>query len=233
MRKLLLFLLCLSISHAGAAQDKPKLFLVGDSISLYYTPYLKADIANTFSFSRKASPGMEVTAGTIDDPKGNGQDSRLVLSYLRTRYAEADFHPDVVMVNCGLWDIRRNPKTNEIVVGTDEYKSNLVAIADLVHSKGAKMIWINTTPVDDARHNARSKSFFRFDADVKTYNGIADGFFAERHVPIVDLYTFTSQLGPGHVIDHVHFDESTRALQAAFIAGYLESWQQSSSSASR
>lgn len=226
MKKIVWLLLCISMSHAGIAQEKPKLFLVGDSISMHYTPYLKADVAGRFSFSRKASPGMEVTAGTIDDPKANGQDSRLVLSYLRTRFAEADFHPDVVLINCGMWDIKRDPKTNQIVVAADEYKSNLVAIADLVRSKRAKMIWINTTPVDDARHNSISKSFYRFNADVVAYNDIAEKLFNARHVPIVDLYTFTEQLGPGHRIDHAHFDEPTRALQAAYIAGFLDSWQQ-------
>jgi hypothetical protein len=41
---------------------------------------------------------------------------------------------------------------------------------------------------------------------------------------IIDLYTFTLHYGNSHYIDHVHFDPATRALQAAFIAGYLDSW---------
>jgi len=56
------------------------------------------------------------------------------------------------------------------------------------------------------------------------YNQIASDLFKARGVPEIDLYWFTAQLGPGHVVDHVHFDEPTSAKQAAFIAGFLESW---------
>jgi hypothetical protein len=233
MKTIVLLLLCIPTYITGIAQQRPTLLLVGDSISILYTPYLQADIANAFSFSRKASSQTESPAEALVDPNANGGDSPTVLKYLRARFAEGDFHPDVVMVNCGLHDIKRDPKTNAIAVDSSAYKRNLAAIADLVRSKGAQLVWINTTPVDDARHNSLSKEFYRYNADVKLYNDIAKTLFTERRVPVIDLYTFTSQLGGGHYIDHVHYDDSTRALQAAFIAGFLDSWLQSSSAEKR
>lgn len=43
----------------------------------------------------------------------------------------------------------------------------------------------------------------------------------EHKVPIIDLYFFTKNLGEDIHIDGVHFKNKIRALQAAFIAGYV------------
>lgn len=148
----------------------------------------------------------------------------MVLNYLRKRFGDGGFRPDVVLLNCGLHDIKRDPKTHAIAIDPQEYESNLNAIVDLLRSNRVDIVWINTTPVDDARHNSLSKQFHRYNADVKRYNEIADKVFTRDRISIIDLYTFTSQLGNNHYIDHVHFDETTRALQAAFISGFLDDW---------
>ncbi len=210
-----------SLCAVAGAEELPKLFLVGDSISIYYTPLLQADLAGEASLSRKMSTAPESIPVQLGDPNVQGGNSRMVLEYLRGRFHEAAFDPEVVLVNCGLHDIKRDPKTNVIAIDTAEYERNLKAIEDLVRSHHAKLVWISTTPVDDARHNALSKQFFRYNADVVRYNEIAAKLFKRTGVPIIDLYTFTAHFGNGHYIDHVHFDEPTRALQAAYIAGSL------------
>jgi hypothetical protein len=215
---------CLCASVPGCSQQLPRLFLVGDSISIYYTPFLQADTANFAQFSRKTSPLPESLPQQLSDPSVQGGDSRMVLKYLKDRYADADFRPEIVAVNCGLHDIKRVPKTNSIAVDAPEYRDNLAAILALVRSKGGQLVWINTTPVNDARHNSLSKEFYRYNADVERYNGIAALLFKQSNVPVIDLYNFTAQLGDNQYIDHVHFTESIRTLQAAFIAGYLNSY---------
>lgn len=41
-------------------------------------------------------------------------------------------------------------------------------------------------------------------------------------VPAIDLFAFTRALGGNEIFcDHVHFTETVRQLQAAYIAGYL------------
>lgn len=215
--------LVLCIAQFGSSQQLPKLFLVGDSISIYYTPYLQADTVKLVQFSRKGSPTAETIAQQLSDPNAQGGNSRMVLEYLKGRYAEPGFRPDVVVINCGLHDIKRIPKTNAIAIEASEYHDNLAAILALVRSKGGQLLWVNTTPVNDVRHNSLSKEFYRYNADVKRYNEIAEKLFKQSHVPMVDLYDFTEQLGESHYIDHVHFDEPTRMLQAAYIAGFLDS----------
>ena len=223
MRWFARLLLVLCMDQFCSSQQLPKLFLVGDSISIYYTPYLQADTANLVQFSRKTSPTPESIAQQLSDPNVQGGDSRMVLKYLRGRYEDISFHPDVVVINCGLHDIKRIPKTDAIAVDVPEYQDNLSAILALVRSKGGQLVWINTTPVNDVRHNSISKEFYRYNADVKRYNEAAASLFKQRHVPMINLYDFTAQLGDNHYIDHVHFDEQTRMLQAAFIAGFLNS----------
>jgi hypothetical protein len=224
MKSITLILWLLSLSAVARAQDLPQLFLVGDSISIYYTPNLQADLAGEAVLTRKMSAAPESIPVQLGDPNVQGGNSRMVLEYLRGRYQDAAFRPQVVLVNCGLHDIKRIPKTNVIAVDATEYVNNLKAIEDLVRSHHAALVWINTTPVDDARHNALSKEFFRYNADVVRYNQIAAKFFKSTHVSIIDLYSFTAHFGNSHYIDHVHYDEATRALQAAFIAGFLDSW---------
>jgi len=194
-------------------------FLIGDSISIYYTPYLQSDLADAVLFSRKGPSQIESVDEEVEDPQANGGDSRAVLNYLQMRLTDVRFQPDIVVVKCGLHDIKRNPNTNVIAIDSSEYRKNLIAMFALLHSHKARVIWISTTPVDDARHNSLSKQFYRYNADVERYNRIAREICATRHIPIIDLYEFTAHLGKDHYIDHVHYDTSTRELQAAFIAG--------------
>ncbi|MDR3577804.1 MAG: SGNH/GDSL hydrolase family protein [Anaerolineaceae bacterium] len=232
MRRILAFILFFcSISIAVGAQQLPNLFLVGDSISIYYTPALKDDLAGMANLSRKMSVQPETIPVQLGDPNVQGGDSRMVLQYLQSRYQNSGFKPETVLINCGLHDIKRDQKTGKVAVDAKEYESNLNAIERLIGSHGGKMLWISTTPVDDARHNSLSTAFFRYNADVIHYNTIAATVCAKLHVPIIDLYTFTAHFGNGHYIDHVHYDEATRALQAAYIAGFVQSWLEEHSEA--
>lgn len=218
-----LFILLLSLVQclSASCEQLPRLFLVGDSISIYYTPFLQTDLSSTYSFSRKISSKPESITDQLSDPNVQGGNSRMVLEYLQKRYSEPDFKPDIIMFNCGLHDIKRNPQSNAIAIDANEYRSNLEKIVALIRQHHAKIIWISTTPVDDNRHNSLSKEFYRYDHDVVQYNEIAESVFAYFKIPIVDLYMFTKVLGPGHYIDHVHFDEATRAQQAAYIVGFI------------
>lgn len=93
---------------------------------------------------------------------------------------------------------------------------------DLLKQKKVKPIWIRTTYVVDSIHNTRSKSIVRYEKDVLKYNAIADEICQKRKIPSIDLYAFSKQLGIEHVIDHVHYDHPARAMQAAYITGFMQ-----------
>ncbi|MDF3127913.1 hypothetical protein P0Y35_01760 [Kiritimatiellaeota bacterium B1221] len=46
------------------------------------------------------------------------------------------------------------------------------------------------------------------------------------HIPIIDLNTFTRNLGDDIYCDHVHFLEAVRQQQAGYIAGWLSAYIQ-------
>ena len=203
------------------SSPKSEVFLIGDSISVQYYPYLKSYIADFAILERKTDDGQ--AEKNLDVPVGaNGGNSRMVLEYLRAKLKEPTFKPDYLLLNCGLWDIIRRDPAEAIQITEDDYRKNLTEIVQMLHHKDIKPIWIRTTFVVDSIHNARANSFKRYEADLLKYNAIADDICCENKIPSIDLYTFSKQLGAEHFTDHVHYDQHAQALQAAYIAGFLQ-----------
>jgi lysophospholipase L1-like esterase len=198
-----------------AGMSLPTLHVVGDSISIHYGPCLQTMLAGVMAYSRKTAPD-----GSLDDAgAANGGDSSLVLAYLQSLRSGQPF--DVVLINCGLHDIKRDPVTDQPQVPPDQYTANLREIVAIANRLATRLIWVRTTPVIDERHNRLNTAFRRSEADVETYNALADNVMREQGVSIIDLFTFTRNLGLDVYIDHVHFTAEVRAQQAAFIAGHL------------
>ncbi len=104
-----------------------KIYIVGDSISIQYGPYLESYLEGTMDYSRK---GVDEEATlNLENPQGaNGGDSSMVLSFLRAKAESEGIDTDLLLVNCGLHDIKTNPETGERQVSMDEYSENLRAI---------------------------------------------------------------------------------------------------------
>jgi len=129
LKKTLFTLICLALVSWNT--PKQKIFLIGDSISVQYWPYLKEYMANQADLERKQDDGQ--AEKNLDVPTGaNGGDSRMVLEYLRAQFANPSFKPDYLLVNCGLHDIKHDPKTNRLQVNADDYRMNLHAIFSLL-----------------------------------------------------------------------------------------------------
>ena len=155
----------------------PTLHVVGDSISQHYGPYLADYLAGTLDYSRK-----EGMPGDPDDANGaNGGDSSAVLRYL-SACKERGYHWDYLLLNCGLHDLRTDTATGAKQIPPDAYRTNLRAIIALARTLAAHVIWVRTSPVVDAIHNATAQSFRRHAADVDAYNSIADAVMQESGV---------------------------------------------------
>lgn len=221
----LIVIVAFLLGFTSWSEPLPHVFLIGDSISIHYTPYLKQYLSGIVQLDRKGDNGNGHAEKNLDIPVGaNGGDSHRVLEYLRIRGEDKKFNPDYLLLNCGLHDIKRDPVTGDIQVGEEDYRKNLKDIFLIVKKMGARPIWIRTTWVADSIHNAKSKNFQRFDADVRRYNAIADSICDEHGIPVIDLYHFSRQMGADQFTDHVHYKESARALQAAYIAGYMKGY---------
>jgi D-threonate/D-erythronate kinase len=199
--------------------DKKAVYVVGDSISMHYGPYLKKYLQNCFVYDRKREEGQPET--NLDKPMGaNGGDSSMVLDFLQQQESKI-MQNDYLVINCGLHDIKTDQVTLTKQVSLEEYSRNLKKIITLVQGKHTQMLWIRTTPVDDEDHQKCGKPFHRYNRDVEEYNRAADEIMKQNGIFTIDLYTFTNSLGEKPHYDGLHFSENIRALQAAFIAGHL------------
>ena len=199
-----------------------KVFIIGDSISIHYGPYLEKYLAEIAEYARK--DGTIEALKNLDFPQGaNGGDSQLVLEYLQARASKQPIVADYILINCGLHDIKTDAITGSKQIPIVEYKANLKEIIAETKKAGLKLVWIRTTLADEEVHNAVAKTFLRFKADCIEYNEVADAVMAEADVPTIDLYSFTNNLSDDVYCDHVHFHEHIREKQAAFIAGYINS----------
>lgn len=200
---------------------RPKVFVVGDSISIFYGPYLKKYLEGTYEYDRKRDKGEAM--GNLDIPVGaNGGDSRMVVDYLKELAEDASFKTDIMLINCGLHDVKTNPKTGKRQISLEEYRQNLDTIYQMAELMKAKLVWVNSTPVNDSIHNNSGVAFYRYNKDAIRYNEVADSLFQSKGVPVIDLYTFSSKFPVSAYMDHVHYGVEYRKLQAAFIAGFLE-----------
>ncbi|MCD6322465.1 MAG: SGNH/GDSL hydrolase family protein, partial [Clostridiales bacterium] len=155
--------------------NKRKVFVIGDSISIHYGPFLKNLLENDseydFEYDRKR--GMEQALKDLDKPVGaNGGDSNQVLEYLLEEKAKGIMY-DLLLINCGLHDIRTDVKNGLRQVDSDIYEENLNKICEISLGMAKKVIWVESTPVYDEIHNNLSKEMHRYKSDLEKYNQIA------------------------------------------------------------
>ena len=198
-----------------------KVLSLGDSIALQYGPYLEQYLAGLMVYER--IDGNSEALKNLDLPQGaNLGDSTRVLGYLEARVAKGLLvDADYLLLNCGLHDIRTDPQTVAKQVPLENYRLNLPKIIAAAAALGTRLIWLRTTPCDEAVHNVKSTQFHRYSADAIAYNAAADEIMAEHGIKSLDLYTFTINLGADLYCDHVHFHPPIREKQAAFLAGAL------------
>lgn len=200
-----------------------KIYVIGDSISIHYGPHLQAFLKGVMDYARKE--GEEEALLNLDKPQGaNGGDSSMVLSFLEGKARTGGIDADLLLLNCGLHDIKTNPSTGAKQIPINQYEENLRTVLRTVSGMRPRPVWIRTTPCDEAVHNKISVGFHRFSADCAAYNQAADRIMKEAGVPLIDLHTFTLNLGPDLYCDHVHFNNRVRELQAACIAGWLSGY---------
>lgn len=158
--------------------DLPNVLLIGDSISIGYTPYVrgllkdKADVYRIPTNGKNSSHGVEKLDG-----------------WLKMKSLKWD----VIHFNWGLWDLcYRNPKSKTqgnrdkvngtLTATTEEYAKNMEKIVARLKKTGATLIWCATTPVPEGEAGRRLGD------DIK-YNKIAEKIMKANGVLINDLHS--------------------------------------------
>ncbi|KKR04694.1 MAG: Lipolytic protein G-D-S-L family [Candidatus Uhrbacteria bacterium GW2011_GWF2_39_13] len=198
------------------------LFVIGDSISCYYGRYLEKMLSGIMEYDRK---GGSHTLTDLDDCTNgiNGGDSSMVLTYLKEVVKKEWFNPDILLLNCGLHDIKTHPETGALQVPLKQYRKNLDNILSITSDRKITVVWVRTTPLNQ-KHYTDSKLFVRRAENISEYNSVADQIMKSNNIPVIDLFAFTKTLGDDIYLngtDDVHFNEKAAAEQAAFIAGWI------------
>lgn len=197
--------------------DLPNVLLIGDSISIGYTPPVRKlllDKANVFRAMR--ANGKQVD-NCGDTPMGL---KNLDLWLGSTRW-------DVIHFNWGLWDLcYRNPKSKtqgnrdkihgKLSVPPEQYERNLEQLVTRLKTTGAHLIWASTTHVPP-------DELGRFEGDDVKYNAIAARVMQRHDIPTDDLHALTKSfrgqfsVAPGDV----HYTAAGYGKIAQQVAGHI------------
>ena len=158
----------------------PNVYLIGDSISLGYTPVVTELLAGRARVTRNP---------------GNAQYSSYLLRNLPGWLGTERF--DLIHFNCGIWDLHHlEPTADPLEPSVDkfnragvrrttpeQYAANLEAILKILKPTGAKLIWASITPLIDHGDLCVRP------AEVPLYNSVASRIMAAHGIPTNDLYS--------------------------------------------
>lgn len=191
---------------------KPKILIIGDSISIGYTPYVKAALADS---------------AIIEHNVGNAQHTGNGLQHIKEWLGDEDW--DIIQFNWGLWDLcYRHPDSKEyghrdkingkVTYTVEEYASNLDSIATLIKQKThAKLIFVTTTYVPKNEPG-------RYESEVQKYNNAAKQVMKKHAVIVNDIYDASipihNKYGLGS--NNVHYKEEGYKKLGKLIVGFLK-----------
>lgn len=167
----------------------PRVLLIGDSISIGYTPEVQKRLAGKANVLRIPVNGGATKRGVEEVSKWLGEKKW-----------------DVIYFNFGLHDLKRLVNGKMDVAGDnqtslEDYEKNLETIVALLQKTGAKLIWASTTPVPDGAGG-------RLRGDDVKYNAVAAKVMQKHGIPIDDLYSIVlPELEKYQLPENVHFKE--------------------------
>ena len=191
---------------------KAKVLLIGDSISIGYTPHVKTNLA---------------AIANVRHHKGNAQHTRTGIAKLDSWIGKTSW--DVIHFNWGLWDLcYRHPKSKvqgkrdkingTITVPVEEYEKNLDSLVQRLKKTDATLIWAHTTVVPEGEAGRHPK-------DAILYNEAAARVMKKHGVAINDLHTLTSEFDAKRFIrpGDVHYTADGSQLLANQVADTIRS----------
>jgi acyl-CoA thioesterase-1 len=181
----------------------PRALLIGDSISMGYTPPTGKLLAGKVNLHRIGENGGPTTRGleNLDKWLGKGK-------------------WDVIHFNWGLHDLKYmdakgqlgDPKSGKQQVPMEQYEKNLETLVKRLKATGARLIWATTTPVPKG-------SGGRVEGDEKRYNAVAARIMQKYGVTVNDLHALVlPKLNEYQLPANVHFRPAGSQAMAEQVA---------------
>ena len=192
-----------ALAYVEEDPSLPRVLLIGDSISVGYTPSVRRLLAGQANVLRIPANAGPTTRGLESIDAWLGQE-----------------HWDVIHFNWGLHDLKRlkNGKldvSGEWQVDPEQYRLNLETLVRKLKATGARLIWASTTPVPDGANG-------RIRGDEIRYNTIAARIMKRRGVITNDLYAAViDQLAEYQRPANVHFSEEGSAFLGERVAASI------------
>ena len=192
-----------------SAGRKPHILILGDSISIGYTPFVREMLA---------SEAVVIRPMRNEKQAENCSGTTYGVEHVERWLKLGDGRWDVIHFNFGLHDLKRvDPETGAPSVNPEHprqaspevYEKQLREIVQKLKASGAKLIFATTTPVPSGGVRPH-----RDVEDPQRYNEIARKVMEEHGVAINDLFGFAEpRLGGIQRPVNVHFtDEGSRLL---------------------
>ena len=149
----------------------PRVLLIGDSISIGYTPTVRHELAGIANVLRIPTNGGSTVRGLESLDEWLGGKSW-----------------DVIHFNWGLHDLKYLNEDMELDLSgvqqtpLESYEENLEKLVERLKQTKAKLLWASTTPVPEGA-SGRKKG------DEVLYNAVAARVMREHDIAIDDLYT--------------------------------------------
>jgi lysophospholipase L1-like esterase len=199
--------------NSGAeAASKPIVLVLGDSISMGYTPFLRTQLADVANVVRPMfnETKPENCSGTLNGvAKVDG-------------WIEKAGKPDVITFNFGLHDLKRETQGAKRAASGDPadppqsdpetYRQNLTQIVAKLEATGAKLFCVTTTPVPPGKLTPH-----RDPGDPLLYNAIARQVVQSRGIEVIDLYGPVMENPDWQRPVNVHFTEAGSEALATII----------------
>jgi len=208
--RFLLFILLANLTTVLGARDLPRALIIGDSISIGYTPHVVAALKGKVE---------------VIHHKGNAQQTGTGLKMLDRWIGGKQW--DVIHFNWGLWDLcyrhseskvqgRRDKVRGTLTISLEQYEKNLDQLAARLKKTKAKLIWAHTTTVPTGEAGRKL-------GDDDRYNAVAARVMKKHGIEINDLNSLSDSFPPAlfTAAGNVHFKtEGSKRLGQA-VAGRI------------
>lgn len=183
------------LAIASCDKEPRKILVIGDSISIGYTPHLIELLDNK---------------ALITHNPGNAQHTGTGMEHIAEWIGEEDW--DLIQFNWGLWDLayrhpdskiqgQRDKVHGRVTFSAEEYGRNLDSLVrSMKMLTQAPLVFATTTYVPEGEAG-------RFVEDGPKYNSVAREVMKKYKIPVTDLYDFSQEIHPeyGTAPDNVHY----------------------------
>ena len=193
------------------SEKKSKILIIGDSISIGYTPFVKENL---------------IKKAFVKHNSGNAQHTGTGLKKVKEWIGDEEW--DIIQFNWGLWDLcyrhpeakvygNRDKLNGNITFSLEEYERNLEDIIKSIKQvSNAQLIFVTTSYVPNNEAG-------RFEIDAQKYNKVAKRVMKKHSIQVNDIYKESKAIHKnfGKASDDVHYTKKGYEKLGKIISQFL------------